>query len=131
MCSTGGDAALPAPGFPIRASAGQRLFSASPRLIAAVHALHRLLVPRHPPCALNILTVIRPGARAPAPDGAATMAGPVIPVFSRRLSLAADVASVQFSRTARGSRARSSTPWRASLGSWPDAEEPARAGLSK
>src|SRR5436309_7975231 len=58
MCSTGGDAALPAPGFPIRASAGQRLFSASPRLIAAVHALLRLLVPRHPPCALNILTVI-------------------------------------------------------------------------
>src|SRR3954451_13337077 len=61
MCSAGGDAALPPPGFPIRASAGQRLFSASPRLIAAVHALHRLLVPRHPPCALNILTVIRPG----------------------------------------------------------------------
>src|SRR3954468_8506014 len=57
MCSTGGDAALPAPGFPIRASAGQRLFSASPRLIAAVHALHRLQVPRHPPCALPILTV--------------------------------------------------------------------------
>jgi hypothetical protein len=27
--------------------------------------------------------------------------GPVIPVFSRRLSMAADVASVQFSRTAR------------------------------
>jgi hypothetical protein len=26
--------------------------------------------------------------------------GPVIPVFSRRLSMAADVASVQFSRTA-------------------------------
>src|SRR5436309_14516819 len=61
MCSTGGDAALPAPGFPIRESAGQRLFIASPRLIAAVHALHRLVVPRHPPCALNILTVIRPG----------------------------------------------------------------------
>ena len=51
------DAALPAPGFPIRRSAGQRLFSASPRLIAAVHVLLRLLVPRHPPCALNILTV--------------------------------------------------------------------------
>ena len=44
------------PGFPIRKSAGQRLFSASPRLIAAVHVLHRLLVPRHPPCALSILT---------------------------------------------------------------------------
>src|SRR4029077_3892141 len=70
MCSAGGNAALPALGFPIRASAGQRLFSASPRLIAAVHALHRLLVPRHPPCALNILTVIRPGS---GPD-------PVIPI---------------------------------------------------
>ncbi len=45
-------------GLPIRRSAGQWLFSASPRLIAAVHALHRLLVPRHPPCALTILTVI-------------------------------------------------------------------------
>ena len=50
------DQALPWPGFPIRRSAGQRLFSASPRLIAAVHVLHRLLVPRHPPCALSILT---------------------------------------------------------------------------
>jgi hypothetical protein len=58
MYSPCGDAALPAPGFPIRKSAGQRLFSASPRLIAAVHVLHRLLVPRHPPCALTILTVI-------------------------------------------------------------------------
>jgi hypothetical protein len=60
MCSAGDNAALPALGFPIRESAGQRLFSASPRLIAAVHALHRLLVPRHPPCALTILTVIEP-----------------------------------------------------------------------
>src|SRR3954467_9392655 len=58
MYSDRGDAALPASGFPIRESAGQRLFSTSPRLIAAVHALHRLLVPRHPPCALTILTVI-------------------------------------------------------------------------
>src|SRR2546423_10024779 len=57
MYSAMDDAALPAPGFPIRRSAGQRLFSASPRLIAAVHVLLRLLVPRHPPYALNILTV--------------------------------------------------------------------------
>jgi hypothetical protein len=60
MCSTQDDAALPAPGFPIRRSTGQRLFSASPWLIAAVHVLHQLLVPRHPPCALHILTVIAP-----------------------------------------------------------------------
>jgi hypothetical protein len=58
MCSARDNVALPTLGFPIRASAGHRLFSASPRLIAAVHALHRLLVPRHPPCALTILTVI-------------------------------------------------------------------------
>src|SRR5438270_10801474 len=58
MCSTGDNAALPALGFPIRESTGQRLFSALPWLFAAVHALHRLLVPRHPPCALTILTVI-------------------------------------------------------------------------
>src|ERR687888_400372 len=60
MCSDRDDAALPAPGFPIRKSAGQSLFSSSPRLIAAVHVLLRLLVPRHPPCALHILTVIVP-----------------------------------------------------------------------
>ena len=56
MYSPADDAALPTPGFPIRRSAGQRLFSASPRLIAAVHVLLRLLTPRHPPRALNILT---------------------------------------------------------------------------
>src|SRR4051794_18728457 len=58
MDSAGGNAVLTALGFPIRESADHWLFSASPRLIAAVHALHRLLVPRHPPCALPILTVI-------------------------------------------------------------------------
>ena len=58
MYSACGNAALPALGFPIRESADHRLFSAYPRLIAAVHALHRLQVPRHPPCALHILTVI-------------------------------------------------------------------------
>ena len=54
--SAGDDQTLLWPGCPIRKSAGRRLFSASPRLIAAVHVLHRLLVPRHPPCALSILT---------------------------------------------------------------------------
>jgi hypothetical protein len=66
MYSVPGNAALPALGFPIRRSAGQRLFSASPRLIAAVHVLRRLLVPRHPPCALSILTV---STRSPKRSG--------------------------------------------------------------
>jgi hypothetical protein len=63
MDSTCGSAALPALGFPIRESTDHRLFSAYPWLIAAVHALHRLLVPRHPPCALLILTVITRSTR--------------------------------------------------------------------
>src|SRR3954452_13512248 len=60
MCSPCADTALPVPGLPIRESTDQRLFNVSPWLIAVVHALHRLLVPRHPPCALDILTVIQP-----------------------------------------------------------------------
>ena len=64
MYSACGSAVLPALGFPIRESADHGLFSASPRLIAAVHALLRLLVPRHPPCALPILTVITRPARS-------------------------------------------------------------------
>src|SRR5687767_15603106 len=65
MYSALNDAALPASGLPIRRSAGQCLFSDSPRLIAAVHVLLRLLVPRHPPCALSILTVsTRPPKRS-------------------------------------------------------------------
>jgi hypothetical protein len=89
MCSTRDNVALPTLGFPIRASAGHWLFSASPRLIAAVHALHRLLVPRHPPCALTILTVILLGG--------VLRLRPVIPV---------SLATVQFSRSAK----RRSTP---------------------
>jgi hypothetical protein len=67
--------ALPRVGFPIRKSRDQRLVSTSPGLIAAVHVLHRLLAPRHPPCALVLLieknTYVFPlwsfqGARGPA-----------------------------------------------------------------
>jgi hypothetical protein len=58
MCSGEGTRALPRVGFPIRKSSDQRLISSSPRLIAAVHVLHRLQVPRHPPCALSFLISI-------------------------------------------------------------------------
>src|SRR6476620_12752031 len=47
--------ALPVVGFPIRKSRDQRSVSTSPGLIAAAHVLHRLLAPRHPPCALVLL----------------------------------------------------------------------------
>jgi hypothetical protein len=52
MCSGGGTRALPRVGSPIRRSPDQSLVSSSPGLIAAAHVLHRLQVPRHPPCAL-------------------------------------------------------------------------------
>ena len=44
-------------GFPIRKSPDQSLFSDSPKLIAASHVLHHLPAPRHPPYALNNLTI--------------------------------------------------------------------------
>ena len=42
-------------GFPIRKSSDHRVVVTSPRLIADSYVLHRLLVPRHSPCALNNL----------------------------------------------------------------------------
>ena len=44
-------------GFPIRKSPDQCLVADFPGLIAGSNVLLRLLVPRHPPCALSILTV--------------------------------------------------------------------------
>jgi hypothetical protein len=55
MYSGMGIRALPRMGFPIRRSRDHRLVSTSPGLIAATHVLHRLLAPRHPPCALVLL----------------------------------------------------------------------------
>ena len=57
MYSTADDPELPGPGCPIRKSPDQSLFSGSPKLIAASHALHRLLAPRHSPYALSSLTI--------------------------------------------------------------------------
>ena len=59
MYSAWDDTELPVPGCPIRKSPDQRLLDSSPRPIAASHVLHRLLAPRHPPCALSSLTSIR------------------------------------------------------------------------
>src|SRR5215510_14689858 len=42
-------------GYPIRKSPDRRLVADSPGLIAGSYVLPRLLVPRHPPCALNNL----------------------------------------------------------------------------
>jgi hypothetical protein len=50
-----GDTTSLVPGFPIRKSSDPRSVDSSPRHIAASHVLHRLPVPRHPPCALKHL----------------------------------------------------------------------------
>ena len=43
-------------GFPHSEICGSKLMCSSPQLIAACHVLHRLLMPRHSPCALISLT---------------------------------------------------------------------------
>ena len=47
---------LPRGGFPHSEISGSMLICSSPKLIAACHVLHRLLMPRHSPCALSSLT---------------------------------------------------------------------------
>ena len=49
-------------GLPHSGIAGSKPVCGSPTLIAADHALHRLLAPRHSPYALSSLTIINPGA---------------------------------------------------------------------
>jgi hypothetical protein len=53
--SSGGQGMSPA-GFPHSEICGSQPICGSPQLIAAYHVLHRLLTPRHPPCALSSLT---------------------------------------------------------------------------
>ena len=47
-------------GLPHSEIPGSQLACSSPRLIAACHVLHRLRMPRHPPCALSNLTDRKP-----------------------------------------------------------------------
>ena len=51
---------LPCGGFPHSEISGSQLICSSPKLIAAYHVLHRLLMPRHSPCALSRLTFFGP-----------------------------------------------------------------------
>ena len=47
------------PGFPIRTSSDHSVLARSPRLFAGSYVLHRLLLPRHPPCALSSFIITR------------------------------------------------------------------------
>ena len=118
MYSALDDAALPAPGFPIRRSTGQRLFSTSPWLIAAVHVLLRLLVPRHPPCALTILTVSCSSEETRSSSASYLYALPRCQWEAQEsLSIAREeLGLVQFSSSAEAGERRSSArgPWKLS-----------------
>src|SRR5688500_11143021 len=59
MHSDAGDTTQLVPGYPIRTSSDHSSVDSSPRPIAASHVLHRLLMPRHPPCALKHLFTTR------------------------------------------------------------------------
>ena len=54
------DDGLAPAGFPHSDIPGSQLMCSSPRLFAAYHVFHRLLVPRHPPCALCCLIASPP-----------------------------------------------------------------------
>ena len=58
MCSTGSAWTLLQAGCPIRRSPDQSLLAATRGLSQQRYVLHRLLVPRHPPCALSSLTFL-------------------------------------------------------------------------
>ena len=51
-------------GFPHSDISGSMDICSSPKLFAAYHVFHRLLVPRHPPCALSRLTTLTAGEQS-------------------------------------------------------------------
>ena len=54
-------------GFPHSEISGSTLICSSPKLIAACRVLHRLLMPRHSPCALSSLTSSEEARSTPQP----------------------------------------------------------------
>ena len=50
--------------FPHSEISGSMGICPSPKLFAAYHVFHRLLVPRHPPCALSRLTILTAGEQS-------------------------------------------------------------------
>ena len=56
LCIQTGVVRMNPTGLPHSGISGSKPVCGSPKLIAACHALHRLQMPRHPPCALSNLT---------------------------------------------------------------------------
>ena len=95
-------------GSPIRKSSDQRSVDSSPRLIAASYVLHRLLVPRHPPCALNNLATQK---SHPSTPGRTSMSGPTQTLYYRVRRCSRPLCSSQRTTSHRpGSTARPAHP---------------------
>ena len=75
--------------FPHSEISGSMGICPSPKLFAAYHVLHRLLVPRHPPCALSSLTSL-------CSVYSVTPAGCVFCLFSDVLTRSFDLISDRF-----------------------------------
>ena len=84
-------------GFPHSDIPGSMLVCSSPRLIAAYHVLHSLLVPRHPPCALSSLTGI---ISKVLPLCLPSVSYSIVKERSRRSRAACDAREYQFMRIA-------------------------------
>ena len=105
MCSGRGDWTLLQPGFPIRKPPDLSSVASSPGLIACSHVLRRLLIPRHPPCALtNLTTKMKmlastvqfssygrgnepPSHRVPPAGGSRSVGGRPVPATNRQWPL--------------------------------------------
>ena len=70
-------------GFPHSEISGSMDICSSPKLIAAYHVFHRLLVPRHPPCALSCLA--SSDTIALISDGLLFLGFSTCPLLSQRL----------------------------------------------
>ena len=72
-------------GLPHSEICGSKDICSSPQLIAACHVLHRLLMPRHSPCALFSLTWRRRKVRLPPfPLSAKTLTAPLLLLFHQK-----------------------------------------------
>ena len=91
-------------GFPHSEISGSRPVSGSPELIAAVHVLHRLWLPRHPPYALCSLTLSLRHASSRARDPSYESFAPLFVSSFKIATLGRSIHTIQFSTIGGGTK---------------------------
>src|SRR5437762_3061194 len=114
MNSGAGDTTQLVPGSPIRTPWDHSSVDSSPRPIAASHVLHRLLVPRHPPCALSNLTTKMLASTVQFSTNTRTPPHPATTTHttSKNLPQRPDRGGRFVARRGRGTRNNNPTPYR-------------------